>query len=106
MQTGTVKWFDATKGFGFLIPQDGSDDIYVHAKVLQKAKIDTIETGTVVNYSVGEKGGKLFVNDIAIASVPSQAEPVDRRIVKKSAITTPSADAEDEFEREWGLRRA
>lgn len=50
MKSGTVKWFDAAKGFGFIIPSDGGADIYINLKVLQKAGLGTLEPGAAVNF--------------------------------------------------------
>jgi CspA family cold shock protein len=50
MQEGTVKFFNETKGFGFITPNDGSNDIFVHVSGLQ----DKINEGDAVSYEVGE----------------------------------------------------
>lgn len=50
MQEGTVKFFNETKGFGFITPNDGSSDIFVHVSGLQ----DKIQEGDQVSYEVGE----------------------------------------------------
>lgn len=102
MQTGTIKWFDAVKGFGFVVPSEGGNDVYVHAKVLTKARLDAIEPGTAVNFSVAIRGGKPFVEEIAILATPV---PEPRRSKASTPVAEPVADVED-FEREWGLRRA
>jgi CspA family cold shock protein len=102
MPIGTVKWFDATKGYGFVIPNDGGPDIYLHAKALDKAKIGAVEPGAVVEYSASSRSGKAFVDGVAIVSaVPPP--PAPRAVEKKTPLTSA---AEDEFDREWGLRRA
>jgi CspA family cold shock protein len=103
MQAGTVKWFDAAKGFGFVIPKDGGQDIYVHLKVLQKASLQTLEPGTTINFSVATRGGKQFVEEIAVVAKP--APPLERTPIPKSPRPAVVED-EDAFEREWGLRRA
>ena len=103
MQAGTIKWFDVAKGFGFVVPEEGGNDVYVHAKVLAKAKLDTIEAGTAVNFSVSLRSGKAFVEDIAVVAAPV---PVPQRLRPSKSVAPPVVDAEDDFEREWGLRRA
>ena len=45
MATGTVKWFNATKGFGFIQPDDGSKDVFVHVSAVQGAGMSTLNEG-------------------------------------------------------------
>ncbi len=52
MATGIVKWFSATKGFGFIAPEDGSKDVFVHISALQSAGIPTLKDGQKVQYEV------------------------------------------------------
>lgn len=59
MQIGTIKWFDATKGYGFITPNDGSKDVFVHIKDVRKSKIDPedLQKGDTVEFRV-EAGAK------------------------------------------------
>ena len=50
MPTGTVKWSDATKGYGFIQPEDGSPDIFVHVSAVERAGMDTLREGQRVSY--------------------------------------------------------
>lgn len=52
MNTGIVKWFDATKGFGFIAPEDGSKDVFVHHSAIQGAGYKTLEEGQKVTFDV------------------------------------------------------
>ena len=52
METGTVKWFNATKGFGFIEPQDGSKDIFVHISAVERAGLGTLREGQQVSFEV------------------------------------------------------
>ena len=54
MSTGTVKWFDSKKGFGFITPDDGSDDLFVHHSEIQVEGYATLDDGQKVDYEVGE----------------------------------------------------
>lgn len=54
MARGTVKWFDAKKGFGFITPEDGSDDVFVHHTNIEGQGFKTLNNGQAVEYEVGE----------------------------------------------------
>jgi Cold shock proteins len=58
MATGTVKWFNEAKGFGFIVPSDGSPDVFVHFSVIEGDGFKTLSEGQTVQYEVkkGEKG--------------------------------------------------
>ncbi len=57
MTTGTVKWFNESKGFGFISPSDGSADVFVHFSAIQGSGFRTMEEGQSVSFDV-EKGPK------------------------------------------------
>jgi CspA family cold shock protein len=52
MANGTVKWFNATKGFGFIAPQGGSKDVFVHISALERAGIRGLNDGQAVTFDV------------------------------------------------------
>ena len=52
MPTGTVKWFNATKGYGFIQPEDGSRDVFVHISDVERSGMDTLREGQKVAYEV------------------------------------------------------
>jgi CspA family cold shock protein len=54
MSTGTVKWFDAGKGYGFISPEDGGKDLFVHHSEIQTDGYATLNDGQQVEYEVGE----------------------------------------------------
>lgn len=58
MPIGTVKWFNATKGFGFILPQDGGKDVFVHITAVQKAGLTGLKDGQKVSYDVVQERGK------------------------------------------------
>ncbi|MBX9698231.1 MAG: cold-shock protein [Acetobacteraceae bacterium] len=58
MATGTVKWFNATKGFGFIVPQDGGKDVFVHITAVQKAGLATLNENQKVSFDVVQERGK------------------------------------------------
>ena len=54
MSTGTVKWFNAGKGFGFITPEDGGDDLFVHHSEIKTEGYATLDENQKVTYEVGE----------------------------------------------------
>jgi cold shock protein len=58
MAIGTVKWFNATKGFGFIVPQDGGKDVFVHITAVQKAGLAGLNENQKVSYEVITERGK------------------------------------------------
>ena len=59
MANGTVKWFNATKGYGFIMPGDGSKDVFVHVTAVQAAGLNGLDDGQKVTYDVVTERGKL-----------------------------------------------
>src|SRR5262249_578369 len=58
MATGTVKWFNPTKGYGFIQPQDGDRDVFVHISAVERAGLSSLNEGQVVDYEVVSNRGK------------------------------------------------
>ena len=58
MPVGTVKWFNPTKGFGFIVPDNGSEDAFVHISAVEQAGLGTLDEGQKVMFEVvtGQKG--------------------------------------------------
>jgi CspA family cold shock protein len=52
MPVGTVKWFNATKGYGFIQPDDGSKDVFVHISEVQRAGMDSLQEGDKLDYEL------------------------------------------------------
>jgi cold shock protein len=59
MATGTVKFFNSQKGFGFIQPQDGGKDVFVHISAVERAGMSTLNEGQKVSYDVVSERGKL-----------------------------------------------
>ena len=61
MSTGTVKWFNETKGYGFIQPDDGGKDVFVHISAVERANMRTLVEGQKISYEVetDRKSGKL-----------------------------------------------
>ena len=66
MATGTVKWFNATKGFGFIQPDGGGRDVFVHISAVQKAGYDGLAEGAKVSFDVVANRGKESAENLKI----------------------------------------
>ena len=65
MPTGTVKWFNATKGYGFIEPDEGGNDIFVHISAVQSAGMDSLNEGQKVAYELEQgRNGKTAAWDL------------------------------------------
>ena len=58
MATGTVKWFNPTKGFGFIEPDQGGNDVFVHISAVEQSGLSTLDEGQKIDYEVQEEKGK------------------------------------------------
>ena len=58
MANGTVKWFNSTKGFGFITPEQGGQDVFVHISAVEKAGLKTLNENDKVSYDVVSEKGK------------------------------------------------
>ena len=67
MPSGTVKWFNAQKGYGFIQPDDGSKDVFVHISAVERAGLSGLNEGQKVSYDIerGQQGKSSAVNLIA-----------------------------------------
>lgn len=66
MATGTVKWFNATKGFGFIQPDDGSADVFVHISAVERAGMRGLTDGQKITYELvkDRKSGKMSADNL------------------------------------------
>lgn len=68
MANGTVKWFNATKGFGFIAPQGGSKDVFVHVSALERAGIRQLNDGQAVTFDLErDRNGRESATNLALA---------------------------------------
>jgi CspA family cold shock protein len=66
MAKGTVKWFNFKKGYGFIAPESGDKDIFVHITALQKAGIKTLNEGDSIEYDLTNADGKEFADNLKV----------------------------------------
>ncbi|MBM3514953.1 MAG: cold-shock protein [Alphaproteobacteria bacterium] len=64
MPTGTVKWFNKVKGFGFIQPQDGGKDVFVHITAVERAGMDSLNEGQKVSYELMTERGKTAATNL------------------------------------------
>jgi CspA family cold shock protein len=67
MANGTVKWFNTTKGYGFIMPQDGGRDVFVHITAVQAAGLRSLNEGQQVSYEVVMERGKAAATNLRLA---------------------------------------
>ncbi|MDR7036687.1 MULTISPECIES: cold-shock protein [Methylobacterium] len=69
MNTGTVKWFNETKGFGFIQPEDGSKDVFVHISAIERSGMQSLVEGQKVSYEMetDRRSGKQAAGNLKAA---------------------------------------
>jgi CspA family cold shock protein len=67
MANGTVKWYNSTKGFGFIQPDNGGKDVFVHATALERAGIGSLDDGQSVTFDVQSgRDGRLSAENLSV----------------------------------------
>ena len=64
--TGVVKWYNATKGYGFITPDDGQKDVFVHSSAISNSGINGLYENQKVEYNLVKNAGKVSADDIVI----------------------------------------
>ncbi|QRZ12934.1 cold-shock protein [Paracoccus methylovorus] len=68
MANGTVKWFNATKGFGFIAPENGGKDVFLHISAVERAGLSTIADGQAVTFDIESgRDGRQSASNLALA---------------------------------------
>lgn len=66
MPNGTVKWFNATKGYGFISPEDGGNDVFVHISAVQQSGMDSLSDNQKVSFEMTEgRDGRQMASDLS-----------------------------------------
>jgi CspA family cold shock protein len=66
MKTGVVKWYNSTKGYGFIQPNDGGQDVFVHVTALQEAGIHNLNDGQKVSFDLTTNKGKTSASELKL----------------------------------------
>lgn len=66
MATGTVKWFNKRKGYGFITPDEGGNDVFVHISAVQKAGLRSLEEGAKISYELMTEREKTVAGDLKL----------------------------------------
>ena len=66
MANGTVKWFNATKGYGFIVPEDGTKDVFVHISAVERAGLSQLADGQKISYELQENRGKVAAENLQL----------------------------------------
>ena len=67
MPTGTVKWFNATKGFGFIEPQGGGQDVFVHISAVERAGLNSLQDGQKLKYELeSDRNGRSSAGQLSL----------------------------------------
>jgi CspA family cold shock protein len=67
MQKGTVKWFNPTKGYGFIKPSSGDKDVFVHISAVERAGVRTLNAGHTVEYDLVTNRGRTSAENLKVA---------------------------------------
>ena len=67
MASGTVKWFNPTKGYGFIQPEDGAKDVFVHISAVERAGLTTLREGQRVSFELETQRGKTAATNLKVS---------------------------------------
>lgn len=88
MSTGKLKWYNGAKGFGFIVPSDGSKDVFVHVTAFKEAGVTKIDQGQDLEYEISDHNGKPVATGLKLIEAPAE-ESVE-------ATTKATAEVKDE----------
>ncbi len=77
MSTGKLKWYNASKGFGFIVPDEGGNDVFVHVSAFKEAKITKVDQGQAMEYVVAEHNGKPVATQLKLIEATANETPAE-----------------------------
>ncbi len=97
MTTGTVKWFNPAKGFGFIEPEDGSQDAFVHISAVERAGLTTLNEGQKISYELqpGQNGKSSAENLKEVSNTDDAGDDASDDEAGESAETEDAGDDTD-----------
>ena len=101
MPTGIVKWFNGRKGYGFIEPEDGGNDVFVHVTALKDSGIKFLNEGDKVSYELTENRGRMAAGNLTLDGESStESADADDDQVEESAAEESSEEESSEEEAE------
>ena len=95
MPTGIVKWFNGRKGFGFIEPEDGGNDVFVHVTALKDSGIKFLNEGDKVSYELVENRGRMAAGSLSLADgQASDDEAAEEEAAEEESAEEESAEEE------------
>ena len=96
MPTGTVKWFNGRKGYGFIEPDDGENDVFVHITAVKDSGLNVLNEGDKVSFELVENRGRMAAEKLAKAdSDEAPAEEAEEADVTETEAEEAEAEAEE-----------
>ena len=102
MPTGIVKWFNGRKGYGFIEPEDGGNDVFVHVTALKDSGIKFLNEGDKVSYELTENRGRMAAGNLTLdgESSTESADADDDQVEESAAEESSEEEAEEEASEE------
>ena len=102
MPTGIVKWFNGRKGYGFIEPEDGGNDVFVHVTALKDSGIKFLNEGDKVSYELTENRGRMAAGNLSLdgESSAESSDSNDDQVEESAAEESSEEEAAEEEEAE------
>ena len=96
MPTGTVKWFNGRKGYGFIEPDDGENDVFVHVTAVKDSGLNVLNEGDKVSFELVENRGRMAAEKLSLAdSEEAPAEEAEAEDAEVEETEAEEAEAEE-----------